>query len=300
MSCKLEAHRWLGLLYWDVGALRDADAHLRQAGELGSLDPMPYRVLGLIRSDLNDLEGALADYQEARRRDAARPGQMKPADRQAMLVELAGTQRQLGQPRDALETLQAAEETAESLTLAAECHDELGESSLAARCLKDALLLEPDYLRALITQAHHALNANDVPAAIVVLERALRKNPQEEAVHYLLSQAYHRTGDEERAERHATQRDELRELGSRFAELNHRVATEPKQPDTCYQLALTAERLGRREVAANWYQATLTLDPNHAGAQAHLLSLAEAGTTPDSSKPDGSTRGGGADVKAHD
>ena len=268
-----EAHRWLGVLYYDVGAMQQAEVHLRHAAELVPFDPKPPRLLGLIHSDVHDLQAALSNYTEAVRRDAAHPGQMKPGDRQELLVELAGTQVQLLRYSEALATLRDANETADVLALRAECHNAQGDSGRSHDCLDAALRFDPSHSRSLRVKGRLALDSNDPAAALGFLERALEKHPRDQSLHFLLSRAHHRLGHEEPAKRHAETYEELGELGRQFAELNQRAALEPKQPHICFQLGLLAERLAMREAAANWYRATLTRDPGHAGARRRLLEM---------------------------
>ncbi|HEV3023409.1 MAG TPA: tetratricopeptide repeat protein [Pirellulales bacterium] len=273
---KAEAHRWLGVAYFDVGDTSRAEVHLRQAAELAPDDARPPRILGLIHKDLHDVEGAIRHYQESLRRDAGRPGQFKPADRQELMTELAECQVRLLRYQDALDTLQSVNDTPDTLVIVAECHQGLGDAARQRECLDRALALQPDHLAALLARGRLALDSNEPDAAIEFLDRALERHARDESVHYLLSQAHHLLGHEELAERHKKSFEELRELGEEYAQLVERAMRQPKQPDVIFQLGLAAERIDMPEAAVNWYRVTLSLDPRHAGAQGRLLQLAGA------------------------
>jgi predicted TPR repeat methyltransferase len=80
-------------------------------------------------------------------------------------------------------------------------------------------------------------------------------------------------GHYELAERYARSFEELEELGLEYAKLLERAMQQPKQPDTCFQLGLAAERIGMSDEAASWYRMTLSLDPAHEGAQGRLAEM---------------------------
>jgi tetratricopeptide (TPR) repeat protein len=268
-----EAHRWLGVAYFDVGAMSQANVHLRQAAELAPRDPRPNRILGLIHFGLGDAETATESYQEALRRDAAFPGQMPPGDRQEMLLELAQCQIQRLQHAGALATLEMSDDSASALALRAACYDALGKTSEGQTCVEQALRIEPEHLQALVTRARFALNANDPATAFEFLNRAVLRHSRDEATHHLLSQTCHRLGDAELAEQHAEEAERIHVLTGEYSELTRQAMEMPRDPQICYQLALTAEQLDLTEAAENWYLATLSLDPRHAAALQRLLKL---------------------------
>jgi tetratricopeptide (TPR) repeat protein len=268
-----EAHRWLGVAYFDVGAMVQADAHLRRAADLAPRDPRPLRILGMIHMGFDDVEAAIQSFQEASRRDAACPGQLKPRDRREMLAELAECQAKQSRYADALETLQDVEDSADVLAQRAESHWAMGQKQEAEICLQQVLRIDPEHLPALLSKGRFALESNEPASALEILTNAVERHPRDETLHYLLSQTCHRLGQDEAARRHAEQAAEIHGLAVEYAALNRRAMDEPKQPDVCFQLGLMAERLDMLEAAASWYRAALILDPRHAGAQGRLFAL---------------------------
>ncbi|HEV3006903.1 MAG TPA: tetratricopeptide repeat protein [Pirellulales bacterium] len=268
-----EAHRWLGVAYFDVGAMSQANVHLRQAAELAPRDPKPNRALGLIHAGLGDAETAIEHYQEALRRDAAFPGQMAPGDRQAMLLELAQCQVERLRHADALATLEAADDSAGTLALRAACHDALGNRTQGESCLEQALRLEPDHLQSLVIRARFALDANDTSSALECLKRAVERHPLDETAHQLLSQTYHRVGEEQWAQEHMDEAERIRALADDFAALTRRAMEEPGDSRICFQVGLAAERLCLTDAAVNWYLAALSLDARNLAARERLSKL---------------------------
>jgi tetratricopeptide (TPR) repeat protein len=271
-----EAHRVLGVAYFDVGAMSQATVHLRQAAELAPRDPKPNRLLGLIHAGLGDAESAIENYQEALRRDAAYPGQLAPGDRSETLLELARCQVERLQHAAALATLEAAEDSADVLSMRAACHDALGDRVRGEDCLDEALRLAPYHLQSLVTRARFALDANDLSSAMEFLNRAVERHPLDETVHHLLSQTCHRVGEEQKAKEHMDEADRIRGLNEEFAALTRRAMEEPGDSRICFQVGVAAERLDLTDAAENWYVATLSLDPRHADARERLLHLRDA------------------------
>jgi tetratricopeptide (TPR) repeat protein len=256
-----------------MGDMQQASVHLKQAAELAPTDPRPSRILGLIHKDAGDCDSAVTYYKEALRRDAADPGQLSPSGRQETIKELALCQMQLLRHSEAMATLATADESADVLTLRAKCHEAQGATKDARQCLDRALELDPLHLAALLAKGQLELDANDSAAAVETLERAVEAHPKQSNLHYMLSQAYHRMGNEVAAEKHREEYERLHELDQQYAELNRRANDEPRQPQICFQLGLVAERLDMQEAAVNWYRATLAMDPRHAGARSRLMEL---------------------------
>ncbi|HVC94383.1 MAG TPA: tetratricopeptide repeat protein [Pirellulales bacterium] len=269
----VEAHRWLGNAYLEVGAVREGTLHLRKAAELAPWDPEPNRAIARVLRLSGHPNEAAVHYIEAIRRDENLPptarasGRSKPDDRKRMLVELAQCQVSLQRHADALATLRDAPEIAETLALRAECFEAMGDVAEFQNCIEQALRLEPDHFPSLLGKARAALESNDPAAALRALHVAVEQHPHDQNVNYLLSQAYHRSGEDEAAKKCYDEFDRIRSLAQEYHELSRRTMREPRQPQLCYQLGLIAERLGWSEAAAAWYRATLQLDPRHEGAK---------------------------------
>ena len=98
---------------------------------------------------------------------------------------------------------------------------------------------------------------NDLDTAIAHYEEAIRLNPDNFRVHYLLASCAQQTGDLERAERH-------------FLET---VRLDPTIADAWAELGAVHIEFGQRERARVELEKALSLDPGHAGARAALARL---------------------------
>jgi tetratricopeptide (TPR) repeat protein len=107
----VDAHRWLGASYYDLGAIHQAVHHLKRTAELDPADQRPPRLLGLIHKDYERFEEAAGFYAESLRRKNDQP------DWEEVRLEMASCQVKLRRHREALESLQPCPESAESLVL---------------------------------------------------------------------------------------------------------------------------------------------------------------------------------------
>ena len=89
----VDAHRWLSIIYYDLGAIDYANFHLRQLAELDPQDYRACRLLGLINKDFEVFDEAVRQYRESLRRSPDQP------PRQEVLGELAECLVQCRLPR---------------------------------------------------------------------------------------------------------------------------------------------------------------------------------------------------------
>jgi len=155
----IEAHRWLAIFYYDLGAMADALQHLARVSQLAPDDPRPDRLMGLINKDFERFDRAISHYQETLRRD---PQQTAATD---VRYELAECQLKLRDYSAALQTLAVAPPQARRYALEADAQYSLGQTNLAEKALQQALMLQPELLTALLLQATWQLEAGQVEQA---------------------------------------------------------------------------------------------------------------------------------------
>jgi tetratricopeptide (TPR) repeat protein len=274
-----EAHRCLAAAYFEVGDMPLAMGHLHEAAESSPNDPRPHRFMGTIARSAGQNAAAIDFLRESLRRDAAGAMRMDPDARREVLLELAQLQVELLRHAEALESLRDVAETANVLSLRAECHYAQGDLERARECLAGALEIEPGHFASLLLRGRLALESNDTAAAAESLNRALQQNPLDHDLHYVLSQMYYRQGQIDLAKQHTNKAQELRDLDVEFEKMNRDVLSEPRNPLKCFRLGLMAERIGRGAIAAYWYRATLLLDPEHVQARERLSELSAGATS---------------------
>jgi len=268
---RVDTHRWLAALYYDTGAMGNALVHLTRVAELAPADPRPHRLIGLINKDYENFEPAVAAYQESLRRDPQQP------DRETVLLELAESQVRARQFPDGLATLEQCRESARRRVLEAECHFALADKERAKAILTDVLRRTPHRPDALVLLGGILLDEGDLPEAIRVLTRCLEVDPQDYTARYRLGQAYQRQGNQVQASKHGRIAEEMKRLREEFNQLHHQAIAKPRDAEIRYQLGVVAKRLSQPELAHNWFQAALALDPAHRAAAAAIRTETQAG-----------------------
>jgi hypothetical protein len=123
----IEAHRWLAIFYYDLGAMADALQHLARVSQLAPDDPRPDRLMGLINKDFERFDRAISHYQETLRRD---PQQTAATD---VRYELAECQLKLRDYSAALQTLAVAPPSGTPLCLGSGRPVQLGSDRLGGK-----------------------------------------------------------------------------------------------------------------------------------------------------------------------
>ncbi|HJT32419.1 MAG TPA: tetratricopeptide repeat protein [Pirellulales bacterium] len=258
------AHRQLAAAYYDVGLMGEALSHLQRLAELEPLDPRPHQVMGVIHMDFGNSSAAVEDFEESLRRG---PSQV---DRQEMLLELAQCQRQLHRYDDARRTLEACDESAETLALLADVWYRQGEREQARRCAQAALDRAADQRLALLVQGRIAFDERRFDEAVLSLDQAAKTAPTDADIRYSLATALRECGRAEDAAAEMRAADELYQKGTQAQSMLQQAAAEPYNAELRYRLGVLAEELGAPDIAQTWFQATLLLAPGHRQARAKL------------------------------
>jgi Flp pilus assembly protein TadD len=264
----VDAHRWLGVLYYDLGAMQDALTHLQHVAELDPGDARPHRLMGLIKKDFERFDDAIRHYQDALARDPKMPGVDE------VLLELAESQAKLRSYEAALETLGRCPRTSQRLELESECLHSLGRTSEALARIEQALAAETSH-SAWMLKGTMLLENGQTDEAIPALQRAVEQSPKDYHARYKLVQALRLGGRADDASRESAVADELRATWERFSQLNTSAITDPQNADLRYELGQLAEQLGRPELAQNWYRAAIALNPGHVDARRRLAQLGQ-------------------------
>lgn len=262
-----DAHRWLGVAYSDLGAVREALAHLRRAAELDENDPGPHRLMGRLCENYWQPKLAAESYLEALRRAPNHP------DNDQTRFSLAKVYYRSRDYALALEQLSHLAPSAEALALAADCQHGLGIDDQADALLDEALRLDPKLPRALALRGQLMLARGDIQAAAETLERASREAPNDRLILHHLAMTWQRAGQTEKAERLRKAVKRLQQLDAQYEDLSLKAIDDPRDAQARYQLGLIAVELGAPALARNWFQAVVHLEPGNARAQVALQAL---------------------------
>ncbi len=260
----VDARRWLAAAYYDLGAVTNAVEELERISVEAPADPRPTRLLGLIARDSESYPDAIQYYRESLTRDTNQP---------EVVAELAECLMKRNQPAEALVILGQCEPSAVVLTLTAECLSRVGRLKEAHDSLRNALRLEPQFFPAMLALGKLHLDQGNNSDALQVLTDAVRRNPNDSQAHFQLSQAMHRAGDKQGADRELQQMQEIQALEREFSSLHAAAAKEPNDAALRFRAGEVARQLGKLKLARLWYRAALAIDPSDIKSRSALHEL---------------------------
>jgi len=106
--------------------------------------------------------------------------------------------------------------------------------------------------------------------AILLLQRAVRENPDREEAYYNLAQAYLSRGEEERAGVLLRQFKLLQDNHQDILDHKTAIMLNPNDAQAYFNLGAVYSRIGRNEAARHAYGAALMIDPRHVEARNNL------------------------------
>jgi tetratricopeptide (TPR) repeat protein len=243
-----EAHRWLGVIYYDLGAYDYAIVQLQELAKLVPDDYRPHRLIGLMYRDFEQDQEAIESYREALDRSPPRDV------RNEILQELAEALVALRRYDEALEVIAEAQPTAVLETLKAQCLWSDGQAEAALRTLQNARRLNPTERTRILLEAEIRAARGDLPRGLELLREAVRLHPHDAECHYQLGLALRNAGLTTEAESELATWNRLKELATRLSQLNFQALRNPHDLDVREQLAEVCEELGKDELAAMWRQ----------------------------------------------
>lgn len=264
----VRAHRWLGAILYDTGAMWEAVEHLRTVSRLDRLDTRSLRLAGLIHHDYQQYEEAVRDYRQLLNRSP------EAVLAREVRIELANALRELRRYADALDTLAALPDDATVLAARGACHEAAGDIDLAMQVASQAIGLDPRHAHAnlIVGRIDHANRRWS--EAVERLRIAVEVDPSGHESRFLLGRCLLQAGQTSAGEAEIERATQMRELTLKLAELHLEAIARPSDVDLRLQLGRLAEQLGRKNAAATWYRAALGLQPDHAEAAAAVQRIA--------------------------
>ncbi len=250
----VDAHRLLAAMTYDAGAIPAAIEHLEATARLAPTDPRPKRLLGLIHNDYERYPEAVEHYEESLRRS---PDQ---ADRNEVLVEMAGSLVKLHRYREALATLDKLAGGNDADLLRAECLLAIGDRGAARGIVNRILETSPDDLGALRLEGSIDLEDGNPQGAVRPLERGVAKHPRDYLVRLKLAQAYAGAGREADADAARAEAERIRALRRTFADLHQEAWARPGDADVRRRLATMAADLDRPDLEQVWLEAAAAVE----------------------------------------
>lgn len=244
-----QALRWLGVIYYDLGAYEPARRILTKLTTVDPGDYRPWRLLALMHKDFGQF-GEAADFYG--RALALNP---PPELREEMAIEQAESLIELRDYTKALGTLPPIK-SARVLRLRAQCEFNLGQLPAADRLLQQARQVEsPPARELLLLEAEMAIARGDDSQAEQILQEAARTYPHDAEVRYRWGLCLRKLGQEEAAEREFAAWEVRKNLATELTQLNLAAVGNPWDADLRDRLAELCEQTGKPELALMWRKA---------------------------------------------
>jgi tetratricopeptide (TPR) repeat protein len=273
----VDAHRLLSAKYYDFGSLQLAMKHCQRISELAPQDPRPDRLMGLISKDFDKNELAVTHYTESLKRT---PDDSTFKQATEVYVELAEVQIRLRNYAAALASLANLPASdmppylvASARSFQAECHFALGEFDEAQKYIQQALSINAQHEHALEMHGTLAMQSGQTEQALSILLQAAARHPGNDRILFKLSNVHSQLGNANEAAAVLAQHKQIKKLKFQYIEKNAIAAQVPTDTNIRFELGKIAEQLYDVPAAASWYQAALSLDPNHQAATAALKNL---------------------------
>ncbi len=265
----VRAHRWLGAILYDTGAMWEAVKHLRTVADLDAQDYRVLRLSGLIHYDYQQYDEAVEDYRRALQRPLPEPMEIE------VRLELADSLRELRKHDEALAVLQACPPSAAVHAMRAVCYESAGEEAKAFASAQRALELEPRHPRANLAAGRLQLARREWTEAVEHLKIAVEADPTAHEPRFLLGRALLQAGQRELGQAELDQSTKLKEMALELAELHIEAIAKPADAALRMRMGRLAERLGRQRAALTWYRAALGLDPELSEASEAIKRLSQ-------------------------
>ena len=262
-----EIPRWIAAAAYDLGDRSTAIDALEAVTKLQPGDARAWRTMGLIYKEKARYEPALAAYDASLKIDRVQP---------AARFERAETLAALGRYGDAEAALRASRggaSAADRAALLARCQIGQGDLDAARRTLDAALPSSPDHPRLLGERATIDRAQGRFDDALRRLDRAIGADPYTAQWHYQRGLALRALGRSAEAEAALGRARELQADLARLSELDDEAARRPGDAEVRERLGDLCRRLGKEELAASWYVAALSCDPDRTSARRALRAL---------------------------
>ena len=248
------AHRWLGQIFYNLGACDTARAHLNKLIEFEPRDYLAHALIGHMAFDFEDFQLAVENYRKAL--ELTPPDAIPAEVHQEVLRNLGRSLIGQNNLTEALKILDTAEpDHALVLALKADCHRGLGNTEKARALLEQSLGRDPHERVAVLLQVDMAIDQRQTAAVIAPLTNLLSKAPHDTACRYQLAQAWQRLGQPEKYKQEMARHDKSQKLKQELTEKNLEANRAPDNAEVRDRLAELCDALGKSELATMWRRA---------------------------------------------
>lgn len=248
-----DALRWLGMVYYDLGAMDHAVGPLTELAELQPEDYRPHWLLGVMYHDFERYPQAIEHLRAALQRS---PPESLESEIRGELAKALVANRAY---QETLDLLLPDPKTATQMQMVAKSYFNLGEMVSARSWADKAAVLEPTDPDLVLLQAELLKEQGNNAAAVRLLQQATDRHPNHPALRYQYSLAL-------RADRRTTEADAQLQLWNeantrrkRLVELNEQAIAKPYDRGIREELAQLCRDLKEPALAEMWQRAAESL-----------------------------------------
>jgi tetratricopeptide (TPR) repeat protein len=265
-----DASRWLAAAAYDLGDRTTAVAALDTVTRLEPDDARAWRTLGLIFKENVEWERARTAFEKSLASDRDQPAvRLDLAEVLLKLGDAAEAQHQLAECAGRVPEASRAALLGEACKL----RDDLPGQRLAVEAGLAAAPGHPGLLTQLALIELHDGHPDD---ALLHLDRAIAADPFTAQAIYQRGTVLRVLGRDDEARRDFDRATELNKGVETMSKLNEQAANDPHDADVRYRLGRICVDLGKPELAASWYRASLACNPAHVEARLALNALRTA------------------------
>lgn len=244
-----DARRWLGAIYYDLGAYDQAITEMKAVAEAKPQDYRPHHLLGIMYQDFEVAEDAASHFSLAL--------QLNPPTKivQELSLDLARVLIDNREYARAMNQLDQVNSGAEKLELQAICFWHLGKIARAEKLLVAAEELTSLTPKAMELKAEMATANGDLESSIAILTTLVEVHPDLANARYNLAMTLRQNGNEKLAETQFARWEEDRKLAEEMVQLNLTAVSDPANSDVRFRLADICRQLGKEKLADVWQKA---------------------------------------------
>lgn len=247
----IQSRRHLAEMYYDLGVLQRTMQLCGEISILAPTDPQPERMMGMLSKDFARNKQAIEHYQEALRRDPDFD------DAEQARVELASVYVTMRQHPQALNVLQQMKNpnTADALSIAAQCHLALGDIQTAASTCDKAIKESPRHEKALETRGIIHMESGESSDARLLFEKTIAVNPANDQALFKLAAVCQQMQDADNAKKYQSEFERIKELKLQYIALSVATAQRQGGKEQLLKLAELAQQLHMPAAARDWIHA---------------------------------------------
>lgn len=263
------AHRWLGIVYYDTGAMRLATNHLRLATQFEPAEPNSLLLSAKIFQEYEQYAEAIEDYVQLLKRVQS------PKMEAQVRVKLAECYLALRKLPEARETLVGCPPAPQVLAIKASIAESDGDSGAAVSLARNAIEQSPSNRTAGMVLGRIYSSERRWQDALNVLENLVRESPYDHEPRMLLGRALIGAGEVAQGKSEVKAATQLKDSFLKFADLHQEAIKHPYDAKVRVELGNLARQLGKQRLAKSWYLSAIGLDPTHEGARQALGELVD-------------------------